>query len=80
MKVIILAIVMILALVSCETRVSTVDSSQANSIKNSLSYFKDTATGLCFAAITTGAVDRVADAGVSITCVPCDSLTRVSVK
>lgn len=42
---------------------------------NGITYFNDTATGLCF-----GKVESITDgmySVVSITCVPCDSLKRI---
>lgn len=72
-----ISIAVIVIITSCDASVSTVDQSQKEKIANSLTYFKDTTTGLCFAAIGSGAVDRLAEANVSITCVPCDSLKNI---
>lgn len=79
MKKTILPLFVALLIISCDARISTVDTSQATDIKNSLSYFKDTATGLCFGTIQAGKIGTN-DGSISITCVPCDSLKKVFLK
>jgi hypothetical protein len=48
-----------------------------NSYKMKISYIRDARTGLCFA--TSGSFSEGGYTVVSISCVPCDSLNRVSV-
>ena len=50
-----------------------------NKIGDNLRYFKDSRTGLCFAAI--GSVSASSGSSyTSITCVPCEALKNVEVK
>lgn len=62
-------VVMILALAGCQYN------NKPSVVNSDLYYFRDNATGLCFAAInsTTAQLYRV----TSITCVPCDSIKNV---
>jgi len=54
---------------SCQTSQET----NTQDVVSSISYFRDSTTGLCFAA-----VNSVSYPGItSITCVPCDSLKKL---
>lgn len=73
MKKIILLTLMIIGILSCQMN------SPTNVEKlNGLTYFKDSKTGLCFAAINSTSYSGYYV--TSITCVPCDSLKNVELK
>ena len=63
-----------LALTACQFNIKP----DAGKISESIVYFKDSRTNICFASV--GNLD-IANNGVSsdFTCVPCDSLKRVEV-
>lgn len=75
MKNIIIAISTILLIQSCQIN----EKPEVDSIKESLVYFKDSKTGLCFAAVNSTNTKSMSNS-TSITCVPCDSLKNVDVK
>jgi hypothetical protein len=64
----------IIALSSCQMN----DKPDTEEIKKNIVYFKDPNTGLCFASVNS--YDTKLGTSSSITCVPCDSLSRVDVK
>lgn len=59
-----------IALLSCNPVTTT--TTNTTELSYDLSYFKDERTGLCFATLTS---INTAGSTVSITCVPCDSIT-----
>lgn len=55
------------------------DKADTDEIKDNIVYFRDSNTGLCFAAINSINTKSLSSSS-SITCVPCDSLKRIKVK
>lgn len=54
------------------------EQTDTSEISDNLSYFKDSRTGLCFAAINSNTKDGWEV--ISITCVPCDSVPELRSK
>lgn len=69
---------------SCEIRerqgedLNITNEDEVSTIKSKITYIKDDKTGLCFAVLN-NSTDGFRST-FSITCVPCDSLKRVSLK
>ena len=75
-KIILICALMTIGFLGCqestEERIKNI-----NKILNTMYYYKDNQTGLCFAAV----MSRNAYGDVtSITCVPCDSLKKIGIK
>ncbi len=75
MKNIIIPSLIILIIQGCQIN----EKPEVDSIKENLVYFKDSKTGLCFAAVNSTNTKSMSNS-TSITCVPCDSLKNVDVK
>jgi hypothetical protein len=73
-KLFVLLVFITITFVSCQMN----GTSDNQDVKNSISYFKDERTGLCFASINSSTYTGYKV--TSITCVPCDSLKKVGIK
>ncbi len=76
--------VLLVILVGIGLAIGSACSTKTTSVKvdlSDVSYYKDTRTGLCFAAIGSHAGGQISDngTGMGFACVPCDSLKNVKV-
>ena len=76
-KIILILVLMAIGVSSCHETPGDKRIKDITRVLNTMYYYKDSQTGLCFAAITS----RNAYGDVtSITCVPCDSLKKIGIK
>ncbi len=74
MKRIILSLLLLPLLASCDVEPSKIDAAHAAKLGAGLTYFKDTRTGLCFAAIATRKTGKTDQSGMGLTMVPCEEV------
>ncbi len=76
-KLALLLIFLMLNICACySVEPSKIGKDHADKMSTSLTYFKDQQTGLCFAAVASREKGKLAQSGIGLTCVPCESLNN----
>ena len=72
MKRVVLLMVVIGTLISCEARVQPTSSSKAKELVSNMTYVQDLRTRICYSVVSTGQISQPADSALSYSYVPCE--------